>query len=167
MLYGGKHTYWWYITGLCFTYDRSIPGISWFSVCLCNYIEKVDETTGTTWSRGGHRKHPWEEHLTQKVYTTGNKVWYMTSIYLSYLISCTLPGLAGLGSVPGRFRPGLAADPLSFSDRKASNSRLGPAKVPQQGVDLINMTSPAGSLPWTVKHTQTRRPVSVEARTCA
>ncbi len=28
-------------------------------------------------------------------------------------------------------------------DRKATHSRLGPAKVPQTGVDLINMAAPA------------------------
>ena len=74
----------------------------------------------------------------------------MTSIYWSYLISCTLPGLAGHDSALGRIRIGLDVDPLNFSDRKPSNSRLGPAKVPPPGVALVNMTAPAGSLPLTV-----------------
>ena len=76
----------------------------------------------------------------------------MTSIYLSYLIRRTLPasGLAGLGSALGRIRPGLDEDHFSFSDRKPSNSMLGPAKVPQTGVAFVNMTAPAGFLPSTV-----------------
>ncbi len=73
----------------------------------------------------------------------------MTSTYSSYLISCTLPGLAGLGSALGRIRPGLDADPFkfSFSGRKPSNSMLGPVKVPQPGVALVNMTAPVGFCP--------------------
>ena len=78
------------------------------------------------------------------------KHWYMTSLYLCYLRCCTLPGLAGLCSALGRIRSGLAADPFSLNHRKASNARLGPAKIPQPCVDLVNMTAPAGSLPWTV-----------------
>ena len=54
-----------------------------------------------------------------------------------------ISGLPGLPSAPGRSRPGLSADPLGFGDRKATNSRLGPAKVPQPGVDLIYMAAAA------------------------
>ena len=53
-----------------------------------------------------------------------------------------LPGILGLPSAPGRFRPGLSANPFGLGDRKATHSRLGPAKVPQPGVDLINMAAP-------------------------
>ena len=53
-----------------------------------------------------------------------------------------LPGIFGLPSAPGRFRPGLSANPFGLGDRKATHSRLGPAKVPQPGVDLINMAAP-------------------------
>ncbi len=56
-------------------------------------------------------------------------------------------GLPGVPSALGRFRPGLSADHFGFGDRKATNSRLGPAKVPQPGVDdtvdLIDMAAPA------------------------
>ncbi len=54
-----------------------------------------------------------------------------------------LPGISGLPSAQGRFRPGLSANPFSLGDRKATHSKLGPAKVPQPGVDLTNMAAPA------------------------
>jgi hypothetical protein len=64
-----------------------------------------------------------------------------------FLFSWPLPGIFGLPSAPGRFRPGLSANPFDLGDRnlvrKAAHSRLGPAKVPQPGVDLINMAAPA------------------------
>ena len=76
---------------------------------------------------------------------------------------------AGLSSAPERFRSGVAAYPFSFSDKKPSNSRLGPAKLPQPGVDLVNMTASAG-IGWIPvlnhHHSQTRRPISVEVHTC-
>ncbi len=69
----------------------------------------------------------------------------MPVIYLQ-LDSWPLPGIFGLPSAPGRFSPGHFANPLGLGDRKATHSRLGPAKVPQPGVDLINMAAPASSL---------------------
>jgi hypothetical protein len=60
-----------------------------------------------------------------------------------FLFSWLLPGISGLLSAPGRFRPGLSANPFGLGDQKATHSRLGPAKVPQPGVDLINMAAPA------------------------
>jgi hypothetical protein len=48
-----------------------------------------------------------------------------------------------LPSAQGRFRPGLSAKPFGLGDRKATHSRLGTAKVPQPGVDLMNMAAPA------------------------
>jgi hypothetical protein len=44
----------------------------------------------------------------------------------------------------GVFRPGQSADdPFCFCNQKHSNSRLGPAKIPQPYVDLVNMAAPA------------------------
>ena len=62
------------------------------------------------------------------------------------LVSGTLPGLPGLPSAPGRFGPGTSANLFGFDHRKSTNTRLGPAKVPQPGVDLIHMATPARSL---------------------
>jgi hypothetical protein len=59
------------------------------------------------------------------------------------LLIWLLPDISGLTSAPGRFRSGLSANPFGLGDRKATHSRLGPAKVPQPGVDLINMAAPA------------------------
>ncbi len=47
---------------------------------------------------------------------------------------------------PGRFGPGKSANLFGFDHRKPTNTRLGPAKVPQPGVDLIHMAAPARSL---------------------
>ena len=47
-------------------------------------------------------------------------------------------------------RSGRLEDPFGFCDRKPCNSRLGSAKVPQPGVDLVNMAAPARSLAWSV-----------------
>ncbi len=63
-------------------------------------------------------------------------------VYACHISSAgLLPGISGLPSAPGRFRPGLSANPFGLGDRKATHSWLGPAKVPQPGVDLINMAA--------------------------
>ncbi len=51
-------------------------------------------------------------------------------------------GRPGLPSAPGCFRLGLSAHCFYICDQKTSNSRLGAAKIPQQGIDLINMAPP-------------------------
>ena len=38
-------------------------------------------------------------------------------------------------------RPGFPSDLLSFGHREAAHARLGPSKVPQPGVDLVNMAA--------------------------
>ena len=136
-------------------YDWCIPEIYQFSVCLCNYIATIEETAATTQIRQvlitAKMKDVARTHekslFTQKVHTTGI---CRTNTYWSYLISSMLPGLPGHGSALGRIRPGLDADTLNFSDRKPSNSRLGPVEFPPPGVALVNMTAPAGSPPLTV-----------------
>ncbi len=62
-------------------------------------------------------------------------------VYLLFLFkfSWLLPGISGLPSAPGRCIPGLSENPFGLGDRIATHSRLGPAKVPQPGVDLIKM----------------------------
>jgi hypothetical protein len=85
-----------------------------------------------------------------------NEHWYMKGIWMVYerhiswggllLLGGTLPGLPGLPSAPGRFGPGTSANLFGFDHRKSTNTRLGPAKVPQPGVDLIHMAAPARSL---------------------
>ncbi len=42
----------------------------------------------------------------------------------------------------GSIRPRLPSDLLSFGHREASRARLGQSKVPQPGVDLVNMAAP-------------------------
>jgi hypothetical protein len=69
----------------------------------------------------------------------------MTGICMSYIFSWTLPlQLAASGHFWSSKRPG----PLQTCTycESATHSRLGPAKVPQPGVDLIHMAAPASSL---------------------
>ena len=88
----------------------------------------------------------------------------MTGIWLVYachitsgglflpVLCLTLTGLPGLPSAPGRFRPGIFVYLFGFGDRKSTNTGLGPVKVPQPGVDLINMAAPELLVPlaWAV-----------------
>ena len=53
---------------------------------------------------------------------------------LASLLSCP----AALGSL----RPGLPSVLFSFGHREVAHTRLGPSKVPQPGVDLVNMAAP-------------------------
>ncbi len=45
-------------------------------------------------------------------------------------------------SALGSLRPRLPSELVSFGHRKAAHARLGPSKVSQPGVDLVNMTAP-------------------------
>ncbi len=69
---------------------------------------------------------------------------YIPCIYYAYTMRRSLasplscPSAAALGSLRTR----LPSELLSFGHRKAANARLGPSKVPQPGVDLVNMAAP-------------------------
>jgi hypothetical protein len=106
-----------------------------------------------------------------------NEHWYMKGIWMLYerhissggllLVGSTLPGLPGLPSALGRFGPGTSVNLFGFDHRKSTNTRLGPAKVPQPGVDLIQMAAPErhllapSALPGSRhQHTRIRRPAS-------
>ena len=72
-----------------------------------------------------------------KVYTK-----YMTCIYYSYSMRRSLASPLSCPSALGSLRPRLPSDLLSFGHREASHARLGPSKVPQPGVALVNMAAP-------------------------
>ncbi len=72
----------------------------------------------------------------------------MHGIYIQSLLepeslqdSSPLPVISGLPTALCRFRLGLFANQFGLGDRKATpdHSRLGSAKVPQPGVDLIHI----------------------------
>jgi hypothetical protein len=42
----------------------------------------------------------------------------------------------------GSLEPRVPSDLLGFGHREAAHVRLGPSKVPQPGVDLVNMAAP-------------------------
>ncbi len=77
-----------------------------------------------------------------------HNAWHISSVTAGvaaglFPFSSLLPVMSGLPTAPGRLRFGLCANPFGLGYRKATHSRLGPAKVPQPGVDLINMAAPA------------------------
>jgi len=77
----------------------------------------------------------------------------MTGIYMSYVcisLSSTLAGPPGLPGTLCRSSPAPLADLLCFSNRETGNTRLGPSKVPQPGVDLIYMAASARFRPMSV-----------------
>jgi hypothetical protein len=73
-----------------------------------------------------------------KVYTR-----YIICIYYAYTMRRSLASLLNCPSALGSLRPGLPSELLSFGHREAAHARLGPSKVPQQGVDLVNLAAPS------------------------
>ncbi len=69
-------------------------------------------------------------------YKTGNNR-YIPDIYYAHTMRKSHSSLL-------RLRSGLPSDLLSFGHREAAHARLarGPSKVPQPGVDLVNMAAP-------------------------
>ncbi len=71
-----------------------------------------------------------------KVYTM-----YIPCIYYAYAMRRSLASPLSCPSALGSLRPGLPSELLSFGHREAAHARLGPSKVPQPGVDLVNMAA--------------------------
>ena len=66
----------------------------------------------------------------------------MPFIYYAYTMRRSLATQLSCPSVLGSIRLGLPSELLSFGHREAAHARLGPSKVPQPGVDLVNMAAP-------------------------
>ena len=67
---------------------------------------------------------------------------YIPGISYPYTMRTLRASLLSCPSALGSLRPGLPSDLLSFGHREAAHARLGPSKVPQPGVDLVNMAAP-------------------------
>ena len=113
-----------------------------------NYNRKSDSAYTHASLGGGHHAIPRIPFFNEHLYMNG--IWMVCERHISsgglLLVGSTLPGLPGLPCAPGRFGPGTSANIFGFDHWKSTNSRLGPAKVPQPGVDLIDMAAPALSL---------------------
>jgi hypothetical protein len=70
--------------------------------------------------------------------------WYIPCIYYAYSMRWSLASTLSCPAALGSLRPGLPSELFSFGHREAAHTRLGPSKVPQPGVDLVNMAAP----PW-------------------
>ncbi len=66
---------------------------------------------------------------------------YTPCIYYAYTMRWSLASPLSCTSALGSLRPGLQSELLSFGHREAAHARLGPSKVPQPGVDLVNMAA--------------------------
>jgi hypothetical protein len=70
--------------------------------------------------------------------------WYIPCIYYAYAMRLSLASPLSSPAALGSLRPGLPSELVSFGHREVANrdTRLGPSKVPQPGVDLVNMAAP-------------------------
>jgi hypothetical protein len=67
---------------------------------------------------------------------------YIPCIYYEYTMRRLIASHLSCPSALGSLRPGLPSELLSFGHREATHASLGPYKVPQLGVDLVNMAAP-------------------------
>ncbi len=63
-------------------------------------------------------------------------MYHVYTMYILYMYH------AKVTCEPASLGPRLPLDLLSFGHREAAHTRLGPSKVPQPGVDLVNMAAP-------------------------
>ena len=78
--------------------------------------------------------------LSDKIYHVYS--WYIPCIYYAYTMRWSLASPLSCPSALGSLRPGLPSELFSFGHREVAHTRLGPSKVPQTGVDLVNMAAP-------------------------
>jgi hypothetical protein len=79
--------------------------------------------------------------LSDRIYQVYSR--YIPSIYYAaYTMRRSLASPLSCPSALGSLRPRLSSELVSFGHRKAAHARLGPSKVPQPGVDLLNMAAP-------------------------
>ncbi len=78
--------------------------------------------------------------LSDKIYHVYSR--YIPCIYYAYTMRWSLASPLSCPSALGSLRPGLPLKLLSFGHREVAHTRLGPSKLPQPGVDLVNMAAP-------------------------
>ncbi len=78
--------------------------------------------------------------LSDRIYMVYTR--YIPYIYYAYTMQRSLASPLSCPSALGSLRPGLPSELLSFGHREAAYARLGQSKVPQPGVDLVNIAAP-------------------------
>jgi hypothetical protein len=78
--------------------------------------------------------------LSDRIYQVYSR--YIPCIYYAYTMRWSLASPLSCPSALGSLRQGLPSELLSFGHREVAHARLGPSKVPQPGVDLVNMGAP-------------------------
>ncbi len=137
--------YAWYIPCICMVYALHIL-VSVISLVLQAFKEAIK----TGWIGNTCTLHG----VLGQLLDSTHKAWFtvrqdIARIYHGYTIyipdiyhaKVTCEQLS-CPSALGSLGPGLPSDLLSFGHREATHARLGPSKVPQPGVDLVNMAAP-------------------------
>jgi len=132
-----------YMHGICHTYTRSsdlsfltafkaATNVGWtVKTCTLHGISgQLLDSTQKAWFIVRQ-----DIHCISMVYTM-----YIPCIFMQWSLASPLSCPAALGSL----RQGLPSELFSFGHREVAHTRLGPSKVPQPGVDLVNMAAP----PW-------------------
>ncbi len=129
-----------YMHDICHTYTRC----SDFSV-LTGFKEAIN----VGWIVNTYTQHviPGQQlDSTQKAFTVRQDIpgifMVYSCIYYAYTMRWSLVSPLSCPSALGSLRPGLPSKLLSFGHKEAAHTRLGPSKVPQPGVDLVNMAAP-------------------------
>ncbi len=132
-----------YMHGICVTY----AGFSDF------VLQAFKESIKTGWIGNTCTLHGFSEQLldsTQKAcFTVRQDIPGIYKVYTMYIpdiyhakVTCKTALLPTQPRSFGSIGPGLPSDLLSFGHREAAHARLGQSKVPQPGVDLVNMAAP-------------------------
>jgi hypothetical protein len=90
---------------------------------------------------------------------------YIPCINYAYTMRRLLASHLCCPSALGSLRPGLPSELLSFGHREAAHASLGPYKVPQPGVDLVNMAAPPRGRASTIGNSRIQKRPSVGCST--
>ena len=132
-----------YMHGICHTYTRrsDLSFLTAFKAAInVGWTVKTCTLHGISGQLLDSTQKAWfivrqDIHGISMVYTM-----YIPCIFMQWSLASPLSCPAALGSL----RPGLPSELFSFGHREVAHTRLGPSKVPQPGVDLVNMAAP----PW-------------------
>ncbi len=127
-------------------YAIHIPGSDIFKFCkLSKKQSMLDELEVQVHSMAFQDNHSiaLKRHdlLSDRIYKVCSR--YIPCIYYAYTMQWSLASPLSCQSALGSLRPGLPSELLSFCHREAAHERLGPSKVPQPGVHLVQVAFPS------------------------
>jgi hypothetical protein len=144
--------YIWHILSVCMVCAIHTLVLVIFNFCKLWKKQSILEELQNMYAAWLFRKITWlhpkgmiycQTGYTQARYIPG--IYHVCYVLLgyAYTMQWSLASQHSCPSALGSLRPGLPSDLiLSFSHREAAYARLGPSKVPQPGIDLVNMAAP-------------------------